>query len=337
MKNNHIVLVCLAICALTGCRSNAYVFRSFEEALSKPAKELPYLDLTDQFGGLETALSVIPAGPVFFVHNSSDDTLLCEIRNREGRLLQRFARKGRGPQEFLGARIVDGSVEVRPGGVDFTLVDTRKGKLLSYRYELEENRLTVQKQDQLPEGLFPLRQMFRTAAGYFFVLQNGQLDIVTTDESFGNPIRHAYEGLKEELTPNERQLFQSWATMALDGSRIALSYFHLPRIDFLRPDGTTEKVCYYGKEMSLDEAAFDQFYFQRLAYAPDCLYAAYRGKDAGTGEEKWRTFKLTLEGTIVDAYDFPAGTLSYDDNMLYVLDNSEGPYYLSRFRRYILE
>lgn len=302
----------LIILFLCGCTSKSYVIRDIDNACAH-AKELTGEDLSDKIPETLFPFWIRSVSPVFIEVNSAEDSLLCAILDRGGRILQRFAYKGNGPIEYQNPYISESRSE--NGQVVFSLLEKQRGRLDRYNYSVNENRLILEESLTFPNEIRMVRHLFRTDRGFIGIIDNQQQDIFTADKELKNIEKHPYKELEVEMTQNESQYFHSMMCVSPDGRKVALSYFRLPRIDILDSDGETRRVCYYGKRLQVQdiEKHNAKYYFGAIECDNDNIYVLYEG----TGSPQ--IVKLTWQGEIVDVYDTPATTFSIEDGSMYVL------------------
>lgn len=317
VKYTFICIVSFFLCFLSGCGDKTVQIKPhLASYINGPAAVLECEDLTPSFENMESALRIIPAGPIFVVSNTQADTLMGEIRNRDGKLLRRFIRKGNGPGEFLSPIFVDGALDVSQDQVLFSFVDRHKGNLIRYRYQVNTNEIIEESEQQLPEVLVPLRRVLRTDKGYFVVVDNIGKEMIICDPTFNQRKRVEYADLDREMTLNESQFFQSAVSMSPDGKHIVLSYYSMPRIDILDSSGETERVIYYGKRFTLDDVAPSRYYFSSSVCDQENMYISY------SDMKESRIFKMTWEGDIESVYDIVCLTNSVEDGFMYVLSEN---------------
>ena len=313
MRKHSVILFLLFLFILSSCKGKLYSVYQIDSVIDQAS--LPSMvSLNGGFAEIESANWIrIKDSYAFVINDTYSDSLLCEIRGKEGKILCRFIRKGNGPGEYLSPYLVE--LKSHDNGLHFTLLDKQRGRVIKYYYDPKENQVVEENEVQLGNDVFPLRHLLRTDKGYIGIRDNMQKDIITLDESFDTPTLHPYLDLDVEMTPKESQLFQTMACVSPDGKRVALAYFHLPRVDILSSDGTTRHVCYYGKRLLVEESqGSGEYYFGAIECDNDYLYVKYEG----AGENI--ILKLAWDGRPVLAYDVPVMTFCCEKEYCYVLN-----------------
>ena len=314
MHNRSIIPLLFIFIVWTGCSPRPYGIVDIDSSIQK-AKRIEGEEIPSVLGSEPEMIMQLEKTSTLYIafHLPETDTLLFDIRNGKGEKLQRFARKGNGPNEYLAPFLRN--VREEGQAITFDLMDVERGRMDSYSYDSAENSLRMVRSDKLPQDVIPIGQLLRTDRGYFGIQDNVGSDIFTMDGQMENLQKHPY-AYTQEMTIRESQLFHTSSCASQDGKHIALAFMNLPRMDIVSSDGTTEHVYFYGKRQTVTDARNEDRYFGYIRCDENYLYVKYLAD-----KQRHLILKMTWKGTIVEVFDIDYDLLSFNviDGILYGL------------------